>query len=227
MIQLFHVTKTYPPNSPALVDITLSIEKGQFVFLTGPSGAGKTTLLKLLFREEEPSEGQILIDQQNVTRLHTRGVARLRRRIGLVFQEFRLLPRLSVVENVALAAQVVGVPRREAQIKAVRLLRELGLEKSQAKPLMLSAGEQQRVAIARALINEPRLILADEPTGNLDPVLAEEIMRIFVKLREAGTTLIVASHNLDLIKRYGSRILSLRQGRLVDDLERIMEARAS
>jgi cell division transport system ATP-binding protein len=227
MIQLFHVTKTYPPNSPALVDISLSIENGQFVFLTGPSGAGKTTLLKLLFREEEPSEGQILIDHQNVTRLHTRGVARLRRRIGLVFQEFRLLPRLSVVENVALAAQVVGVPRREAQIKAVRLLRELGLEKSQAKPLMLSAGEQQRVAIARALINEPRLILADEPTGNLDPALAEEIMRIFVKLREAGTTLIVASHNLDLIKRYGSRILSLCQGRLVDDLERVMEAHAS
>jgi cell division transport system ATP-binding protein len=227
MIQLFHVTKSYPPNSPALVDITLSIEKGQFVFLTGPSGAGKTTLLKLLFREEEPSQGQILIDRQNVTRLHTRGVARLRRRIGLVFQEFRLLPRLSVLENVALAAQVVGVPRREAQIKAVRLLRELGLEKSQAKPLMLSAGEQQRVAIARALINEPRLILADEPTGNLDPALAEEIMRIFVKLREAGTTLIVASHNLDLIKRYGSRILSLRQGRLVDDLERVMEAPAS
>ena len=227
MIQLFHVSKSYPPNSPALVDITLSIEKGQFVFLTGPSGAGKTTLLKLLFREEEPSEGQILIDRQNVTRLHTRGVARLRRRIGLVFQEFRLLPRLSVLENVALAAQVVGVPRREAQIKAVRLLRELGLEKSQAKPLMLSAGEQQRVAIARALINEPRLILADEPTGNLDPALAEEITRIFVKLREAGTTLIVASHNLDLIKRYGSRILSLRQGRLVDDLERVMEAPAS
>ena len=227
MIQLFHVSKTYPPGSPALVDITLSIEDGQFVFLTGPSGAGKTTLLKLLFREEEPSEGQILIDHQNVTRLHTRGVARLRRRIGLVFQEFRLLPRLTVIENVALAAQVVGVSRREAQIKAVRILKELGLEKTQAKPLMLSAGEQQRVAIARALINEPRLILADEPTGNLDPTLAEEIMRIFVKLRETGTTLIVASHNLDLIKRYGSRILSLRQGRLVDDLERVTEAHAS
>jgi cell division transport system ATP-binding protein len=227
MIQFFHVTKTYPPNSPALIDITLGIEKGQFVFLTGPSGAGKTTLLKLIFREEEPTEGQILIDHQNVTRLHTRGVARLRRRIGLVFQEFKLLPRLTVVENVALAAQVVGVPRREAQVKAVRLLRELGLEKLQAKPLMLSAGEQQRVAIARALINEPKLILADEPTGNLDPGVAEEIMRIFFKLREAGTTLIVASHNLDLIKRYGSRILSLRQGRLVDDLERVTEAHAS
>jgi cell division transport system ATP-binding protein len=227
MIQFFHVTKTYPPNSPALIDITLGIEKGQFVFLTGPSGAGKTTLLKLMFREEEPTEGQILIDHQNVTRLHTRGVARLRRRIGLVFQEFKLLPRLTVVENVALAAQVVGVPRREAQVKAVRLLRELGLEKLQAKPLMLSAGEQQRVAIARALINEPKLILADEPTGNLDPGVAEEIMRIFFKLREAGTTLIVASHNLDLIMRYGSRILSLRQGRLVDDLERVTEAHAS
>lgn len=227
MIQFFHVSKTYSPNLPALIDITLSIEKGQFVFLTGPSGAGKTTLLKLMFREEEPTEGQILIDHQNVTRLHTRGVARLRRRIGLVFQEFKLLPRLTVVENVALAAQVVGVSRREAQIKAVRLLRELGLEKSQAKPLMLSAGEQQRVAIARALINEPKLILADEPTGNLDPGVAEEIMRIFSKLREAGTTLIVASHNLDLIKRYGSRILSLRQGRLIDDLERVTEAHAS
>jgi cell division transport system ATP-binding protein len=226
MIQLLHVSKTYPPSFPALIDITLSIEDGHFVFLTGPSGAGKTTLLKLLFREEEPSEGQILIDHQNVTRLRSRGVARLRRRIGLVFQEFRLLPRLTVMENVALAAQVVGVSRREAQIKAVRILRELGLEKPQAKPLMLSAGEQQRVAIARALINEPRLILADEPTGNLDPGLAEEIMRIFLKLREAGTTLIVASHNLDLIKRYGSRILSLRQGRLVDDLERVTEAHA-
>jgi cell division transport system ATP-binding protein len=226
MIQLFHVTKTYPPNSPALIDITLTIEKGQFVFLAGPSGAGKSTLLKLLFREEEPTDGQILIDNQNVTRLHTRGVALLRRRIGLVFQEFRLLPRLTVLENVALAAQVVGVPRREAQIKALRLLRDLGLEKSDAKPLMLSGGEQQRVAIARALINNPMLILADEPTGNLDPGVAEETMRIFLRLRQSGTTLIVASHNLDLIKRYGSRIISLRQGRLVDDFERIMEAHA-
>ena len=227
MIQLFHVTKTYPPASPALVDITLRIDKGQFVFLAGPSGAGKTTLLKLLFREEELTKGQIFIDNQNITRLHTRGVARLRRRIGLVFQEFRLLPWLTVIENVALAAQVVGVPRREAQIKALRLLKDLGLEKSHAKPLMLSGGEQQRVAIARALINDPMLILADEPTGNLDSAVAEETMRIFLKMREAGTTLIVASHNLDLIKRYGSRIISLRQGRLVDDLERVTEAQAS
>jgi cell division transport system ATP-binding protein len=227
MIQLVHVSKTYPPNSAALVDITLTIEKGEFVFLAGPSGAGKTTLLKLLFREEEPTAGQILIDNQNVTRLHTRGVARLRRRIGLVFQEFKLLPWLSVVENVALAAQVLGIPRREAHIKAIRLLKDLGLEKSHAKPLMLSGGEQQRVAIARALINDPMLILADEPTGNLDPLVAEETMRIFLRLRQSGTTLIIASHNLDLIKRHGTRIISLRQGRLVDDLERIREAQAS
>ena len=226
MIQLSHVTKTYPPALPALVDISLTIDKGEFVFLAGPSGAGKTTLLKLLFREEELTEGQIFIDNQNITRLGTRGVARLRRRVGLVFQEFRLLPSLTVIENVALAAQVVGMPRRDAQIKAVRLLKDLGLEKSHAKPLMLSGGEQQRVAIARALINDPKLILADEPTGNLDSAVAEETMRIFVKLRDAGTTLIVASHNLDLIKRYGSRIISLHQGRLIDDLERVTEAQA-
>jgi cell division transport system ATP-binding protein len=225
MIQLFHVTKIYPFNSPGLVDVTLQIDRGQFVFLAGPSGAGKTTLLKLLFREEEPTQGQIIVDKQNVTRLNSRGVARLRRRIGLVFQEFKLLPRLTVIENVALAAQVVGTPRKESHVKALQLLKELGLqEKYDAKPLMLSGGEQQRVAIARALINDPMLVLADEPTGNLDPAVAEDTMRLFVKMRESGTTLVVASHNLELIKRYGSRIISLRRGRLVDDLERVTEA---
>lgn len=228
MIQLFHVTKTYSPKTHALVDVSVQIDRGHFVFLAGPSGAGKTTLLKLLFREEEPSRGQILIDNQDVSRLNSRGVARLRRSIGLVFQEFKLLPRLSVLENVALAALVLGTPQKEARTKAYRLLRDLGLnEKHDAKPLMLSAGEQQRVAIARALINDPKLILADEPTGNLDPVLAEDTMRLFLKMRDAGTTLIIASHNLELIKRYGSRIISLHQGRLVDDLERVSEAKVS
>lgn len=228
MIQLFHVTKIYSPKTPALVDVSVQIDRGHFVFLAGPSGAGKTTLLKLLFREEEPSRGQILIDNQDVSRLNSRGVARLRRSIGLVFQEFKLLPRLSVLENVALAALVLGTPQKEARTKAYRLLRDLGLnEKHDAKPLMLSAGEQQRVAIARALINDPKLILADEPTGNLDPVLAEDTMRLFLKMRDAGTTLIIASHNLELIKRYGSRIISLHQGRLVDDLERVSEAKVS
>jgi cell division transport system ATP-binding protein len=222
MIQLFHVSKTYPPNSQALNDITLDIGKGEFVFLTGPSGAGKTTLLKLLFREEEPSKGQILLKGQNINRLNRRGVARLRRQIGLVFQEFKLLPRLTAVENVALAAEVIGTSKSESHAKAYHLLRELGLkEKQTAKPLTLSGGEQQRVAIARAVVNDPILLLADEPTGNLDAELAEETMRLFVKIRKRGTTIIIASHNLELIKRYGTRVISLRKGVIADDLQRV------
>jgi cell division transport system ATP-binding protein len=224
MIQLFHVTKTYPPKSPALVDINLEISKGEFVFVTGPSGAGKTTLLKLLFREEEPTEGQILVDGKNITRLNSRGIARLRREVGLVFQEFKLLPRLSALENVALAAEVVGTPRRESHTRAYHLLRELGLkEKYDAKPLTLSGGEQQRVAIARALVNEPGLVLADEPTGNLDPQVADETMGLFRKIQQRGTTILIASHDLELVKRYGTRVIYLRRGRLDDDLERVKE----
>ena len=222
MIQFVHVSKLYPPRSKALSDVTLQIDRGEFVFLTGPSGAGKTTLLKLLFRQEEPSEGEILINGQNITRLKSREVARLRRKIGLVFQEFKLLPGLSALENVALAAQVIGGSRRESQTKAYQLLRELGLKaKFDAKPPTLSGGEQQRVAIARALINEPSLVLADEPTGNLDDQAADETMRLFLRIRERGTTLIIASHNIDLIKGYGTRIISLQQGCLADDLERV------
>ena len=222
MIQLFHVSKTYPPNSRAIVDISLQIDKGEFVFLTGPSGAGKTTFLKLLFREVEPTDGQILINNQNVSRLNRRGVARLRQEMGLVFQEFKLLPRLTVLENVALAAEVVGTSRKESYTKAYHLIGELGLKKKyDAKPITLSGGEQQRIAIARALVNDPILVLADEPTGNLDPEVADETMRLFLKIRDRGTTLIVASHDLELIKRYGSRIISLRQGCLADDLWRV------
>jgi cell division transport system ATP-binding protein len=226
MIQMFHVSKKYPPNCPALNDLTLEIAKGEFVFVTGASGAGKTTLLKLLFREEEPTEGQILIDGNNITRLNTAGVAKWRRKIGLVFQEFKLLPRLSAIENVALAAQVVGLSKRESHTKAYHLLREVGLkDKYEAQALTLSGGEQQRVAIARALINDPVLMLADEPTGNLDAELADEIMRLFLKIRERGATIMVASHDVDFIRRYASRILSLRQGCLIDDLRRAKRER--
>ncbi|MDH3442639.1 MAG: cell division ATP-binding protein FtsE [Deltaproteobacteria bacterium] len=222
MIQFHHVSKTFPPDSVALADINLAIDKGEFVFLTGPSGAGKTTLLKLLFRDEEPSKGQILLNGQNIGRLTSRGVARLRRQIGLVFQEFKLLPRLSVLENVSLPAEVIGVSRKESHKRAYELLGELGLQKKyNARPLSLSGGEQQRVAIARSLINNPTLVLADEPTGNLDPQIADETMRVFLKIRERGTTLIVASHDVELIKRYGTRIIFLRRGRLADDLERV------
>ena len=224
MIQFHHVSKAYPPDSAALTDITLAIDQGQFVFLTGPSGAGKTTLLRLLFRDEEPSQGEISLNGQNIGRLNSRGVARLRRRIGLVFQEFKLLPRLSALENVALAAEVIGVPRKESHNRAYRLLSELGMQKkSGARPLALSGGEQQRVAIARALVNEPWLVLADEPTGNLDSQIADEIMRLFLDIRGRGTTLIVASHDLELIQRYGTRIIYLRGGRLAEDLERVVK----
>jgi cell division transport system ATP-binding protein len=226
MIQLLHVSKTYPTKAAALKDINLQIEKGELVFLTGPSGAGKTTLLKLLFREEEPSEGQILINGKSVIELNSRGVARLRRQMGLVFQEFKFLPHLTALDNVALAALVMGVPRKESHNKAYHLLRELGLQKKyDAKPLALSGGEQQRVAIARALMNDPIVVLADEPTGNLDADLAEETMRLFLKIRERGTTIMIASHDLDFSQRYRTRVICLQEGCLVDDLKPAKEGR--
>jgi cell division transport system ATP-binding protein len=219
MIRLFDVSKIYPPNTTALKDITLQIEKEELVFLAGASGAGKTTLLKLLFREEEPSKGQVFINERNVSRLNSRGVARLRQQMGLVFQEFKFLPHLSALDNVALAARVTGLPRKESYSKAYRLLGELGLqEKVDIKPPALSGGEQQRVAIARALMNDPIVVLADEPMGDLDADLADQMMRLFLKIRKGGTTIIIASHDLSLSHRYGSRIIFLQAGCLVDDL---------
>ena len=218
MIQLSNVSKIYPPNAAALKGISLQIEKGECVFVTGPSGAGKTTLLKLLCREEEPSEGQISINGKNLIRLNSRGIARLRQQMGLLFQEFKFLPHMTALDNVALAGLVVGAPRGASYNKAYHLLRELGLEKKyNAKPLALSGGEQQRVAIARALMNDPIIVLADEPTENLDAELADETMRLFLKSRERGTTIMVASHDLDFSQRYRTRVISLHEGCLVDD----------
>jgi len=221
MIEFHHVSKSYGPALRALNDISLEIQTGEWVFLTGASGAGKSTLLKLVFREEEPSTGQILIDGKNITRLGSRGVAALRRKIGLIFQEFKLLPGLTALDNVALAAQVIGVTRKASRTKAYHLLRELGLNnRHDAKPLMLSAGEQQRVAIARALINEPMLVLADEPTGNLDAEMADETMRLLLKIRDQGATIMIATHNFDLVHRYATRVITLRCGELTDDFQR-------
>jgi cell division transport system ATP-binding protein len=220
MIQFLHVSKTYAPEQRALTDITMEVAHGELVFLAGPSGAGKSTLLKLLFREEEASKGQILIDGKDLSRLNRRGVARLRRSIGLVFQECRLLADLTALQNVALAAEVIGLSRKASRIKAYQLLRDLGLrERCEAKALSLSAGEQQRVAIARAVINEPRLILADEPTGNLDAQAADEIMRLLLRMRDRGATVLVATHDLAIIARYATRILSLRSGILRDNVK--------
>jgi len=218
MIHLFRVSKIYPPNYPALADIHLEVEKGEFVFLSGPSGAGKTTLLKLLFRAEEATEGQIIVNGRNVTRLNGKGITRLRQEIGLVFQEFKLLPTMTALENVALAAEVVGTPKRESRKKAFNLLRELGLkDRHDARPPMLSGGEQQRVAIARALVNDPILVLADEPTGNLDAEMADETMRLFAKIHREGATIVIASHDTGLLKRFRYRVAFLQRGRLLGD----------
>ncbi len=227
MIEFHHVSKTYGPALQALNDVTLEIQKGELVFLAGASGAGKSTLLKLIFRDEEPSAGQILIDGKNVTRLPSRGVAALRRRIGLVFQQFRLLADLTALENVALAAEVIGVAKKASRTKAYHLLRELGLHvRYDAKPLTLSAGEQQRIAIARALVNDPILILADEPTGNLDAETAHETMRLLLKARDQGATIVIATHDLGMVNRYGDRVISLRRGELAGDMRRAETAGA-
>jgi cell division transport system ATP-binding protein len=216
-IQLRHVSKTFPPRQRALADINLEIGERELVFICGPSGAGKSTLLRLLFREIDPSEGEILIDGRSVTRLRSRGVARLRRKMGLVFQEFRFLPALNVLDNVALAAQVLGVSKKQSRVKAYQLLRELGLkDRYDAKPFMLSGGEQQRVAIARALINDPSLIIADEPTGNIDDELADDIMQLFLKIRDGGATVVIATHDRALIRRYGARVIKLDRGFITD-----------
>src|SRR5258705_1186775 len=217
MIHLFGVSKIYPPDYPALADIHLEIEKGEFVFLTGPSGAGKTTLLKLLFRGEEATDGEIIVNGRNVRRLTGAGVTKLRQEIGLVFQEFRLLPTMTVLDNVALAAEVVGVPARESRKKAFHLLRELGLkEKHDAKPPALSGGEQQRVAIARALVNDPLLVLADEPTGDLDSENAEEVLSLMALLnRQAGTTFVMVTHDPRAAAK-ARRLVHLEKGRFAD-----------
>ena len=222
MIQFEHVGKTYPPNYRALCDINLEIDRGEFVYVVGASGAGKSTFLKLLFCAEEPSAGEIRLNGENIGKLKRRGVAALRRKIGLVFQEFKLLTNLTVVDNVALAAEVTGASQKDSRSKAVSLLRELGIDhRHHDMPLALSGGEQQRVAIARALINDPILVLADEPTGNLDAAVADETMRLFARIRARGATIILATHDLKLVNRYGTRVISLRHGELVDDLSRV------
>ena len=217
-IQLVHVSKTFPPRQRALVDVNLEISNGELVFVCGPSGAGKSTLLKLLFREIDPSDGQILIDGRDVTRLGGRGIARLRRKMGLVFQEFRFLPALNVLDNVALAAQVIGTSKKESRAKAYKLLKELGLEdRCDAKPFALSGGEQQRAAIARALINDPSLLIADEPTGNIGDEVAGEIVQLFLKIRDRGATVVIATQHRALIQRYGTRMIKLERGFVMDD----------
>jgi len=216
--QLFHVSKSYVAGTYALRDVSLEFRRGEFVFLTGASGAGKTSLLRLVFAAERPSEGQIVVLGRNASRLSPRSVPELRRRIGVVFQDFKLLARRTVEENVALALDVVATPRRVARTRVFEMLKQVGLQhRRYQSPLSLSGGEQQRVAIARALINEPDILLADEPTGNLDPDLTIEIMDLIADTATRGTTVIVATHDQTILSRYRKRTVRLENGRVTED----------
>jgi cell division transport system ATP-binding protein len=216
---MYHVSKSYMAGQYALHDVSLEVRRGEFVFLTGPSGAGKTTLLELIFAAEKPSVGQILVLGRNVARLGAGAVPALRRRVGVVFQDFKLLQDRTVEENVRLALDVIGTPRREARARVFQMLKSVGLQHRRFHhPLSLSGGEQQRVALARALVNEPEILLADEPTGNLDPELTIEIMDLIISAATRGTTVLVATHDHSLIDRYGKRVLRLEAGRIEEDL---------
>ncbi len=216
MIQMFHVYKYYQRDIPALDDVNLRVEKGEFVFLTGPSGAGKSTLLRLVFCAEEPSRGQILVNGRNVARLNDSSIPYLRRNIGVVFQDFKLLPDRSIYDNVAFPLEVVGLPGRTIRKRVWEALKKVGLQhKVGSLPPTLSGGEQQRAALARAIVNEPAVLLADEPTGNLDPDLTMEIMELIKGINARGTTVIVATHNPFLVTHYSKRVLALERGKLV------------
>ena len=196
MIQLFRVSKNYDGDVPALTDVTLTIEKGEFLFITGPSGAGKSTLLKILSGAEAPSSGSIIIDGRNYLRIPSQELLHLRRRMGFVFQDSKLINSRSVLENVAISLKIKGSPPSEVKAKALKTLSYVKLlHRANFRPLSLSGGEQQRVSLARALVKEPEILLADEPTGNLDPELADEVMEIFREINSRGATVIVATHD--------------------------------
>jgi len=218
MIHFYHVTKKFDRYSTALQDVTFQIDKGEFVFLTGPSGAGKSTLLKLILRQILPSEGQIVVNGRNLNAMKRSQLPWFRREIGMVFQDFKLIERMTVFENLSFILTVLNVPGKEHKKKAYSALRAVNLShKLNAYPPQLSGGEQQRVAIARALINDPMMLIADEPTGNLDPDLALEILQIFSDADLRGSTVMLATHDRDLIRASGRRVITLDHGRIVDE----------
>jgi cell division transport system ATP-binding protein len=226
VIEAQHLSKLYSRGVYALRDLSISIDKGEFVFLTGPSGAGKSTFLRLCLRETVASEGELKIGGKDMSRLSMRQVQAYRRSVGFVFQDFKLIPRKTVLENVAIVPRVLGVPVTTQQRKTFQVLKWVGLQhRMNAYPMELSGGEQQRIAIARALVNDPMLILADEPTGNLDPDLSLDIMNLLREVNARGTTVVVATHDRELIRRVGRRAVALEHGRLIDADERAAESR--
>ena len=217
MIETSHLSKLYKRGVYALRDLSLTIDKGEFIFLTGPSGAGKSTFLRLVLREELPSEGQLKVLGRDLCTLRPAQVQAFRRSVGFVFQDFRLIPRFSVFQNVSFVMRVLGLPLATQQRKTFQVLKWVGLQhRMNSFPEELSGGEQQRVAIARALVNDPQLVLADEPTGNLDPDLSLEIMNLFREVNARGTTVVVATHDRELIRRVGRRAITLEAGRVVE-----------
>jgi len=218
MIRFDNVSKTYPGSSGGLREVSLHIEPGEMVFLTGHSGAGKSTLLKLVGLLERSSRGQVWVNKHNLTRLKSRQIPLLRREVGIIFQDHRLLTDRTVFDNVALPLVVTGVKHQEIRRRVQAALDKVGLlKKARALPLTLSGGEQQRVGIARAVVSKPPIVLADEPTGNLDPELSREIMDLFRQFNQVGVTLLIATHDLALIQPLRQRTLVLEQGRLVQD----------
>ena len=218
LIQMTDVSKVYSNGSIALSDVSVDIAEGDFVFVVGPSGAGKSTFIKLIFREEWPTNGQIFVNGRNITELSLREVPFLRRGLGIVFQDYRLLPNKSVHENVAFAMEVIEAPRREIQKRVNHVLELVGLrDLARNLPSELSGGEQQRVAIARAIVNKPRVVIADEPTGNLDPDTSWDIMKIFEKINEDGTTLVMATHDKTVVDAMKRRVIAIEKGRIVRD----------
>jgi cell division transport system ATP-binding protein len=218
VLVLHDVTKTYPNGKHALRDVDLVIPEGDFVFLVGPSGAGKSTLMKLIIRDELASRGEVFLDGEDLARVGRRQVPRIRRKIGTVFQDFKLLPSKTVRENVAFALEVTGTPRRQIRPAVERVLALVGLTaQANQTPAQLSGGEQQRTAIARALVHDPRLIIADEPTGNLDPLISWEIIQLLLRINELGVTVLMATHDADVVTALRKRVVALEEGRVIRD----------
>ncbi|MDD6878798.1 MAG: cell division ATP-binding protein FtsE [bacterium] len=222
LINIRNVNKKYKNGVTAIYDLNLKIKKGDFVFLIGGSGSGKSTFIKMLYREEKPTSGEIVIGGINVAKLRNSKVYKLRRRLGIVFQDYRLLPKLTVFENVAFTLEVIGVKRKDIKKKALKAIELVGLKsKTRHYPDQLSGGEQQRVAIARAIVNNPKLLICDEPTGNLDPEMSLEIVGVLDEINKAiGTTIIMATHDKEIVNKMKKRVIVLKDGRVVKDYEK-------
>ena len=218
LIKLVNVKKTYKTGVTAIQDLNLSIDKGEFVFIIGPTGCGKSTLIKMLYREERPSSGQIIVGGIDVGRLRNGKVYKIRRKIGVVFQDYKLLPKSTVYENVAFALEIFGIPKNKIRSKVIKVLDLVGLKhKIKSYPSQLSGGEQQRVAIARAIVNGPKLLICDEPTGNLDPATSMEIMKVLEEINKLGTTIVMVTHDIDIVQAMKKRVIKLDSGRVVKD----------